>query len=90
LSYLVSFPAVLPSFVHSIGFGNHYDARSESGNRARITQIMNLLCLSPKMQEELLFVTHDDLSTRVRLRHLQSVVVISNWRPQQATWQISQ
>ena len=43
-------------------------------SRARITQIMNLLLLAPDIQEELLFLTCEGLSTRCRLSELQSIL----------------
>ena len=50
--------------------------------RARITQIMNLLNLAPKIQEELLF-TEADLPTEHTLRHLGAS---AEWPSQVRFW----
>lgn len=51
-------------------------------SRARITQIMNLVNLSPAMQEALLFMTCDNHSVRARLAQLQSDAANLDWREQ--------
>lgn len=59
-------------------------ARLGRVSRARITQIMNLVNLSPQIQEDILFLTHDDIGTRIRLRHLQSAAGKLDWRRHEA------
>jgi hypothetical protein len=56
--------------------------------RARITQIMNLLCLAPDIQEELLFLPKT-LQGRdpIVLRDLQSITQILGWKEQRRQWQ---
>ena len=56
-------------------------------SRARITQIMNLLLLTPDIQEEILFLPaihrgHDCL----RLAHLQPIAQIPLWSKQRVLW----
>jgi hypothetical protein len=56
--------------------------------RARITQIMNLLCLAPDIQEELLFLPKT-LQGRdpLVLRDLQPITRVLGWGEQREWWQ---
>lgn len=55
--------------------------------RARITQIMNLLCLAPDIQETLLFLPRTVQGRdAIILRDLQPIAVIYDWRKQRALW----
>lgn len=62
-------------------------ARLGHVTRARLTQIMNLLCLAPDIQEELLFLAATkrgrDMITE---RELRPIAGISSWRKQRQTW----
>ena len=55
--------------------------------RARMTQIMSLLCLAPDIQEEILFLPRTVKGRdRVQLRHLLSIAALSDWRQKRARW----
>jgi hypothetical protein len=62
-------------------------ARLGHVSRARVTQILNLLCLAPDIQEEILF-----LPSTVRgrdsmaLRQLQPIAQTLDWRQQRGLW----
>ena len=55
--------------------------------RARMSQIMNLVCLAPDIQEALLFLPHT-LRGRdsIILRDLQSIASTLSWRRQRVLW----
>jgi hypothetical protein len=55
--------------------------------RARLSQIVGLLCLAPDLQEELLFLPRT-LKGRdpVHLRHLLPIAVLADWRKQRIRW----
>ena len=62
-------------------------ARLGHVTRARITQIMNLLMLAPKIQEEILFLPRVARGVDpIHLRQLLPVAAISDWRKQARTW----
>ena len=54
---------------------------------ARLTQITNLLCLAPDIQEEILFLP-PTLSGRDALteRHLRPIAALLDWRKQRRMW----
>lgn len=55
--------------------------------RARISQIMNLLNLAPDIQEAILFSTQAERGNHVlRLRDLQPIAGILDWRHQRTAW----
>jgi hypothetical protein len=57
--------------------------------RARMTQIMSLLCLAPDIQEEILFLPRTVKSRdRVQLRHLMPIAALSDWRQQRVLWKV--
>ncbi len=62
-------------------------ARLGHVTRARLTQIMNLLCLAPDLQEEILFLPPTmrgrDAITEKQLR---PIAAIPNWRRQRQMW----
>ena len=69
--------------------GNYAElARLGHVSRARISQIMQLLWLSPAIQEELLFLPRT-LSGRdpLHLRQLLPLAAVLDWRQQRALWQ---
>ena len=55
--------------------------------RARVSQIMLLLCLAPDIQEEILFwaptVQGKD---RVQMRHLLPIAAVFDWKKQRQRW----
>jgi hypothetical protein len=55
--------------------------------RARMSQIMSLLCLAPDVQEEVLFLPRT-LKGRdpIQLRHLLPIAVVPDWRKQRVRW----
>ncbi len=63
-------------------------ARLGHVSRARVSQIMSLLSLSPRIQEALLFLPRT-LSGRdpIHLRQLLPVAAVPDWRQQRALWQ---
>jgi hypothetical protein len=56
-------------------------------SRARVSQIMLLLCLSPDIQEQILFwpatVRGKD---RVQMRHLLPIAAVLDWKKQRQRW----
>ncbi len=67
---------------------SHADlARLGRVTRARISQIMDLLCLAPDIQEELLFLPHIDREREAVSEHeLRTVCAVSDWREQRRRW----
>lgn len=62
-------------------------ARLGHVSRARISQIMNLLCLAPDIQEEILFlqpVQHG--RDPIHLRQLQCIALTAKWPKQRILW----
>ncbi|MBU4270538.1 MAG: hypothetical protein KKE86_07550 [Planctomycetes bacterium] len=62
-------------------------ARLGHVTRARVTQIMNLLCLAPDIQEALLFLP-SVLGGRdpIRERQLRPIAALADWRKQRRMW----
>ena len=67
---------------------SHADlARLGQVTRARISQIMDLLCLAPDIQEELLFLPHVERERDAVSEHeLRTVCAVSDWREQRRRW----
>ena len=66
-----------------------YATLAELGNvsRARVTQIMNLLCLAPDIQEEILFLPKTERGRDpIILRRLQRIAAKLNWKEQSEEW----
>ena len=62
-------------------------ARLAHVSRARITQIMNLLMLSPDIQEELLFLPRVERGRdAIHVRQLQAVALVPDWGMQRRLW----
>src|SRR5262249_23549836 len=62
-------------------------ARLGRVSRARITQIANLLALSPRIQEELLFLPSVERGREpIHLRQLQPIARLRDWRQQGRAW----
>jgi hypothetical protein len=62
-------------------------ARLGHVSRARLTQIMGLLELSPNIQELLLIQTSSQIASEtVSERQLRSIVAEASWRKQQPLW----
>jgi hypothetical protein len=60
-------------------------------SRARVTQIMNLLCLAPDIQEALLFLPQIDRGRApIILRDLQPIAAIPSWITQRRLWRALQ
>jgi hypothetical protein len=62
-------------------------ARLGHVTRARVSQIVSLLCLAPDLQEKVLFLPRT-LKGRdpIQLRHLLPIAVIPDWRKQRIRW----
>ena len=62
-------------------------ARLGHVSRARVTQIMNLLCLAPDLQEALLFLPRTERGRDpIILRNLQPIAAVLDWREQRRLW----
>ena len=62
-------------------------ARLGHVSRARVTQIMNLLCLAPDLQETLLFLPSTERGRDpIILRDLQPIAAELDWRAQRRLW----
>ncbi|GAB6184568.1 hypothetical protein [Thermopirellula anaerolimosa] len=63
-------------------------ARLGHVSRARLTQIMNLLCLAPDIQEAVLFLpcTHRGRDV-ITERHLRELAAVPDWHTQRRLWQ---
>lgn len=62
-------------------------ARLGHVTRARVTQIMNLLCLAPDIQENLLFLPRVEHGRDpVQERHLRPIAAVAGWRKQRRMW----
>jgi hypothetical protein len=68
----------------------NYAALAQLGHvsRARVTQIMNLLLLAPDIQEALLFLPRTERGRDpIRLRQLQRLTLVADWKEQRKLWQ---
>ena len=67
---------------------SHADlARLGQVTRARISQIMDLLCLAPDIQEELLFLPRVERERDAVSEHeLRTVCAVSDWLEQRRRW----
>ena len=62
-------------------------ARLGHVSRARVTQIMNLLCLAPDLQETLLLLPRTERGRDpIILRDLQPIAAVLDWREQRRLW----
>lgn len=62
-------------------------ARLGHVTRARVTQIMNLLCLAPDIQESILFLPRTKHGRDpVREHHVRPIAAILDWRKQRWLW----
>jgi hypothetical protein len=62
-------------------------ARLGHVSRARVTQMMNLLCLAPDLQEALLFLPRTEHGRDpIILRNLQPIAAALDWREQRRLW----
>jgi hypothetical protein len=63
-------------------------ARLGHVTRARMTQIMDLLCLAPDIQEEILFLPSVERERDAVSEHeLRPVCAVADWREQRRAWQ---
>jgi hypothetical protein len=62
-------------------------ARLGHVSRARLSQIVSLLCFAPDLQEKILFLPRT-LKGRdpIQLRHLLPIAVLPDWRKQRIRW----
>ena len=97
----VSPPARVPRIARLMALALRFEALIRSGevadyaelarlgrvSRARITQVMNLLALSPGLQEELLFLSGVERGRDpIHLRQLQPIARLRDWRQQRRAW----
>jgi len=62
-------------------------ARLGHVTRARVTQIMNFLCLAPDIQEDILFLPPTERGRDpIREHHVRPIVSILDWRKQRRMW----
>jgi hypothetical protein len=62
-------------------------ARLGRVTRARLTQIMNLICLAPKIQEQILYMTtFSNKQNKITERHLRPISLIPEWKQQLEAW----
>lgn len=62
-------------------------ARLGHVTRARLTQIMNLLCIAPDIQEEILFLPPTESGRNsVTERDLRPIAATLSWSEQRRTW----
>ena len=60
-------------------------------SRARVTQIMNLLCLEPDIQEVILFLPKTESGRDpIILAQLLPIAALMDWRKQRDRWQLLQ
>jgi hypothetical protein len=71
------------------GVVDDYRALAELGHvsRARVSQIMNLLCLAPDIQEEILHLPRTEQGRdEIILARLQPIAARLDWRKQREEW----
>ena len=62
-------------------------ARLGHVTRARLTQIMNLLCLAPDLQEQILFLLATERGRdAITEKQLRPIAGVANWRKQRQMW----
>jgi len=55
--------------------------------RARVSQIMSLLCLAPDLQEAILFLSPTvQRKDRVQMRHVLPIAAVLDWKKQRQRW----
>ena len=52
---------------------------------ARVSQILNLLCLSPHLQKEILF-QHNDKTEQITEYHIRQITMELDWKKQEGMW----
>lgn len=62
-------------------------ARLGHVTRARLTQIMNLLCLAPDLQEEILFLPQVEFGrNQLTEKQLRPIAAVPSWDKQRQMW----
>lgn len=62
-------------------------ARLGGVSRARISQIMSLLCLAPDLQEQILFLPRTERGRDpIQMRHSLPIAQIADWKIQRQLW----
>src|SRR5258708_25264935 len=74
--------------LHSRAIGSYAElARLGHVTRARVCQIMNLVCLAPDLQEAILFLPRTERGRdRIILADLQPIASTPDWRRQRRLW----
>ena len=83
--------ALAHRFEHLVRNGEVADyaelARLGCVSRARISQIMSLLCLAPDLQEEVLFLPRTERGRDpIQMRHLLPIAQVADWKIQRQLW----
>ena len=89
VSRLLALAIRLENLVRS-GSVKNYRELSDLGHitPARMSQIMNLLCLAVDIQEEILFLPRiERRRDRVTLGHMQEIALEADWAKQRRKWQ---
>ncbi len=88
VSRLMALALRLDELIHSGQVTGYAElARLGHVTRARLSQIMSLLCLAPDLQEEILFLPRTFKGRDpIQLRHLLRITVIPDWRKQKTRW----
>ncbi|MBN1553550.1 MAG: hypothetical protein JXA11_02310 [Phycisphaerae bacterium] len=61
--------------------------KEKTHDRARMTQIMNLLLLAPDIQEEILFLPRTTSGRDpIREHHIRLITTVLDWRKQRRLW----
>ena len=62
-------------------------ARLGHVTRARLSQIVGLLCLAPDLQEKILFLPRTRKGRDpIQLRHILPIAMLAEWRKQRVRW----
>jgi hypothetical protein len=62
-------------------------ARLGHVTHARVSQVMNLVCLAPDLQEQVLFLPRTERGRdSIQLRQLQPIAAALDWRKQRRMW----
>ena len=62
-------------------------ARVGHVTRARLTQVMNLLCLAPDLQEQILYLSPTERGRDgITEKKLRMIVAVPDWRKQRRMW----
>jgi hypothetical protein len=89
VSRLLALALRLDRLVHAGAIADYATlARLGHVSRARVSQIVSLLLLAPDIQEAVLFLPPTQRGRdAIRLRQLQALAALPDWRQQRSRWQ---